>query len=305
MSTDTIRQLGAEFHHAADGVGEALQRLERARTARLAFLRQCSKDSTARLATLKEELRTLPEQIAKWDAEAARLESQTAEDLLRQALDARKCDGDHKGPLCADKQCWLRCPDCGKGEHYPAACGAVVLHPQPPGEVIEAPLTQPKPDPYRAGLPPERLRKVWAEWEDDEGDILMFTQDGQKFGSAQFLLADVPWAPVTELESNERYRPHGATWARVEAMADEADKSAEPKMLDLTKLPPGTVCEAVGEIAVPCVFLKLKVGRRFSVVEVMQPPTAEGEDVRVLIGDDTWALPALVPARVVKEGGER
>ena len=52
MTTDTIKQLGAEFHHAADGVGEALQRLENARADRLAFLRQCSKDSTARLAAL-------------------------------------------------------------------------------------------------------------------------------------------------------------------------------------------------------------------------------------------------------------
>lgn len=154
MTTDTIKHLGAEFHHAADGVGEALQRLEHARADRLAFLRRCSKDSAARLTALKEEVRTLPEQIAKWDAEAARLESQTGLDLLRQALEpVRKCDGDHKGPLCTDKRCWLRCPDCGKGERYPAACGAVVLHPQPPGEVIEAPLTQPKP-PVPVPLPP-------------------------------------------------------------------------------------------------------------------------------------------------------
>ena len=60
MTTDAIKHLGAKFHHAADGVGEALLRLEHARADRLAFLRQCSKDSTARLATLKEELRTLP-----------------------------------------------------------------------------------------------------------------------------------------------------------------------------------------------------------------------------------------------------
>ena len=86
--SEALREMGAEFHHAAGKCKEALRAMESARLDRLAFLRhrlaflrQCSKDSTARLATLKEELRTLPEQIAKWDAEAARLESQTAEDL--------------------------------------------------------------------------------------------------------------------------------------------------------------------------------------------------------------------------------
>ena len=97
MTIDTIKHLGAEFHRAADSLADTLARLER-----LTFLRRRSKDGTARLAAIREELRTLPEQIAKWDAEAARLESQTAEDLLRQALDARKCDGDHKGPTWAE-----------------------------------------------------------------------------------------------------------------------------------------------------------------------------------------------------------
>ena len=158
------------------------------------------------------------------------------------------------------------------------------------------------PEPYRAGLPPERLRKVWAEWEMVDGVVYVF--QGNKYRCAYRPTTEW-WDIGAEHTWRASYRPHGKSWSEVEAMADEAEKPAEPKMLDLTKLPPGTVCEAVGEIAVPCVFLKLKVGRRFSVVEVMQPPTAEGEDVRVLIGDDTWALPALVPARVVKEGGEQ
>ena len=235
MTTDTIKQLGAEFHHAADGVGEALQRLERARLDRLAFLRQCSKDSTARLAAR--------------DAEAARLESQTAEDLLRQALEA------------------------GRQE-------------------------QPQPEPFRAGLPPERLRKVWAEWENIVGDILMFTQDGQKFGSAQFLLADVPWAPVTELDSNARYRPHCATWARVEAMADEADKSAAPKILDLTKLPPGTVCEADADFELPETGTKVHEGERFTVIQ--HDPHDDTMSARIEVDEEHWWSRALVPARVVE-----
>ncbi len=89
MSTETtarLTALGAEFHHAAKETTEALRHIDEARKERILFLRKCSTDNGARLAALKEEISTLPEQIAKWDAEAVRLESQTAEDLLRQAL---------------------------------------------------------------------------------------------------------------------------------------------------------------------------------------------------------------------------
>jgi len=380
MTTDTIRHLGAEFHHAADGVGEALRRLEHARADRLAFLRRCSKDSAARLAALKEEIRTLPEQIAKWDAEAARLESQTAEDLLRQALEPLpKCDGDHKGPLCADKQCWLRCPDCGKGEHYPAACAV---------------QEQPKPEPYRAGLPPERLRKVWADWEAKGGTIYSF--DGETYRCNWWSVgAEKPIDHTAEKDwLRQEFRPHGATWSRVEAMADEAEGAAAPKMLDLrtvrddsnhtnpdvvmadadlfdagetaatkaplirkgetftverevsdhgkgprvkvtregqgqcyiaalqpahvvptppaptllnlTKLPPGTVCEATATIRTADGD-QFSEGARFTVT-YQEPQTYVGlwpTSADFDPGPNNAWLPALVPARVVKEGGEQ
>ena len=190
MTTDTIKQLGAEFHHAADGVGEALQRLECALADRLAFLRQCSKDSTARLATLREEVRTLPEQIAKWDAEAARLESQTAEDLLRQALETK---GGDPHALELESRGQVTSPSVGKAE----------------GE------------PYRAGLPPERLRKVWAEWEMADGVVYVFR--GNKYRCA-YRPPTEWWDIGAEHTWRASYRPHGATWARVEAMADEAGR---------------------------------------------------------------------------------
>ena len=248
----------------------AKQLIEAAQRQRLERLRDIAQQRLLCRAKI-QEANEIRERLARLDAEYARVEAQTAADIAREAMQA--------------------------------AQGAVILHPQPPGEVIEAPLTQPKPEPFRAGLPPERLRKVWAEWEDEEGDVVTFKDEHYHWSNWR---ASMPIKRIHDHAwSGLKLKPLGTSWSEVEAMADEAEKPAEPKMLDLTKLPPGTVCEAVGEIAVPCVFLKLKVGRRFSVVEVMQPPTAEGEDVRVLIGDDTWALPALVPARVVKEGGER
>lgn len=245
MTIDTIKHLGVEFHRAADSLADTLARLDNARLERLTFLRRRSKDGTARLATFKEEIRTLPEQIAKWDAEAARLESQTTEDLLRQALE----------------------------------------------------LAQEKPEPYRAGLPPERLRKVWAEWEDEEGDILKFSQDGQEFdwirvGIAQFSPADVRWEPVKELDSAERFRPHGATWAQVEAMADEAEKKPAPTLLDLTKLPPGTEVQLM-EACNTSGGYRLALGQKVKIAGV---GITENDG-------STWVISALVPARVVKEGG--
>lgn len=249
MITDTIKQLGAEFHHAADGVGEALQRLERARADRLAFLRRCSKDSTARLAAIKEEVRTLPEQIAKWDAEAARLESQMAEDLLRQALDPVRQE-------------------------------------------------QPQPEPHRAGLPPERLRKVWAEWEDEEGDVVTFSDDMYHW---------TRWPPSTPIKrimdgaswSGMKLRPHGATWARVEAMADEAEKP-EPTLLDLTKLPPGTVCEALDDIP-RWNGRTIAAGVRFTLRDTT---TTEGDKFPMVVttdGKNLYCIPYVVAARVVEE----
>ena len=292
MIPDTIKHLGAEFHHAAEGVGEALQRLERARLDRLAFLRQCSKDSTARLAALKEEVRALPEQIAKCDAEAARLESQTAEDLLRQALEA------------------------GRQE-------------------------QPQPELYRPGLPPERLRKVWAEWEMVDGVVYVF--QGNKY-RCTYRPTTEWWDIGAEHTWHASYRPHGATWAEVEAKADEAEReqgelcpigsqaiysahagargrsvfalrghwlgSARKQgktgstLLDLTKLPPGTVCETLEDIP-RWNGRTIAAGVRFTLRDTS---AAEGDEFPMVVttnGENAYCIPALVPARVVKEGGER
>jgi hypothetical protein len=229
MTTDTIKHLGAEFHRAADSLADTLARL--------------------RLAAIKEEIRTLPEQIAKWDAEAARLESQTAEDLLRQALE---------------------------------------------------PVQEEKPEPYRAGLPLERLRKVWAEWEDAEGDVVTFK--GDRFSWSTWRQAN-RGALIEHFTASDRpaLRPHGATWARVEALADEAEK---PTLLDLTKLPPGTVCEALDDIP-RWNGRTIAAGVRFTLRDTT---TTEGDEFPMVVttdGKNSYCIPYVVAARVVKEGGEQ
>ena len=279
---EALREMGADFIYAADALAETMRHLEQGMEARLKFLRRCVTENTDRLAKLKEEIGTLPEQIAKWDAEAARLESQTAEDLLRQALEA------------------------GRQE-------------------------QPAPEPFRPGLPPERLRKVWAEWEDQRGDIVRFSRvdvfEWMTLGGhpnrepTQFSTKEVSGAGMS-------FRPHGATWARVEAMADEAERAVcdhtghcdrgmscgckchkpglvyandpkpappAPTLLDLTKLPPGTVCEATGQIARGShVILP---GERFAFAGSSTEFLAR---VRVIERDESFDVPTVVYARVVE-----
>lgn len=112
---ERVKNLGPEWHHTASKLEDAARAAEDARADRLAFLENCLTQTTDRLAKLKEEIRTLPEQIAKWEAERAHLESQTGADIVREAVGAEK----------------------------PA----------------------PTEDPFVPGLPPLRLREVWAEWE--------------------------------------------------------------------------------------------------------------------------------------------
>lgn len=250
MIIDTIKHLGAEFHRAADSLADTLARLDNARLDRLAFLRRCSKESTARLAAIKEELRALPVIFMTRAPSVAALRA--AEDLLRRALEPAQ--------------------------------------------------EQPKPEPYRAGLPPERLRKVWAEWEEKDSGLVDFRGNEYR-GTMGDGSRDWRWRPMAELGGFAdvklwAFRPHSATWARVEAMADAAEK---PTLLDLTKLPPGTVCEATKFFGIYNSGIMLNAGDRFCVVA-----QADGDlPVLIEVGGKDWWLSALVPARVVKEGGEQ
>jgi hypothetical protein len=178
MIIDTIKHLGAEFHRAADSLADTLARLDNARLDRLAFLRRCSKESTARLAAIKEELRALPVIFMTRAPSVAALRA--AEDLLRRALEPAQ--------------------------------------------------EQPKPEPYRAGLPPERLRTAWAQWEEKDSGLVDFRGNEYR-GTMGDGTRDQRWRPMAELggfadRNLWAFRPHGATWARVEAMADEAERAA-------------------------------------------------------------------------------
>lgn len=97
---------------------------------------------------------------------------------------------------------------------------------QPPSEA-QTPKPQPEAqsaastdEPFVTGLPPEALRKVWPEWEDEAGGVVTFKEG--KYHWAH-------WHSSTPVRRNNgdgwseiSLRPHGATRAHVEALAQQA-----------------------------------------------------------------------------------
>jgi hypothetical protein len=71
-----------EFWQPSETLEAMLKQTEAARIMRIDRLKDFVRINAERLAKLKEELRTLPEQIAKWEAERAHLEASTAVGLV-------------------------------------------------------------------------------------------------------------------------------------------------------------------------------------------------------------------------------
>ena len=239
---EALREMGAEFRHAAAKCDDALHALESARQDRITFLREAIKRKEERLSDIKEEVRRLPEQIAKWEAERARLELQTGLDLLR-AVVAERGENPAEPPVCDN--------------------------------------------PFVPGLPPLRLREVWAEWEDDDGDVVTFKGDKYRGG-------EVWWDIGPAHTWGGRYRPHGKTRAEVEAMADAAER--KPALLDLRGLKVGTTvlfeADAIGGAGGGVVKKGYSVA-----IKAMS-----GAGVLVTWHDGLWErwIAPLQPARVVE-----
>ena len=258
---ERVKNLGPEWHHTASKLEDAARAAEDARAHRLAFLENCLTQTTDRLARLKEQIRTLPEQIAKWEAERARLESQTGIDLLRAVVAETPTSGE---PVYTAK---------------------------PPGQV----LVNGKPeDPFVPGLPPLRLREVWAEWEDKEGDVATFKGERYRYSSWPSSDADQLIGDGSEWSSQYPLRPHGKTRAEVEAMADAAER--KPALLDLRGLKVGTTvlfeADAIGGAGGGVVKKGYSVA-----IKAMS-----GAGVLVTWHDGLWErwIAPLQPARVVE-----
>ena len=218
---ERVKNLGPEWHHTASKLEDAARAAEDARAHRLAFLENCLTQTTDRLARLKEQIRTLPEQIAKWEAERAHLESQTGADIVREALT--------KPVQPEDKPAFVR-RNC-------------------------IPLTDEKTstaqaeEPFVPGLPPLRLREVWAEWEDKEGDVATFKGERYRYSSWPSSDADQLIGDGSEWSSQYPLRPHGATWEHVKRLAEKKE-SGPLKVGDRVEVPDG-VRDLVHDGAIP------------------------------------------------------
>lgn len=318
------------------------------RTDELDVKRRTLADLERQLATAQEKTRTLPVQIGNLRATIARLEAQTAADIAREALETKGGDANATRDARGVRD--------GESTSSHARSGI-----SPDGlQVMSPSVGEAEGEPYRAGLPPERLRKVWAEWEEKDSGLVDFRGDEYR-GTMGDGTRDQRWRPMAELggfadRNLWALRPHGATWAEVEAKANEAERAVvcavcrdthkmercektvnctacprpcsacdragyckttpcdcrchatppSPALLDLTKLPPGTVCEATADIVAT---RTTAAGVRFEILEPDDGSTGSWPAFVEICsglraGNQTW-FPALVPARVVKEGGEQ
>ena len=83
-------------------------------------------------------------------------------------------------------------------------------------------------EPYRDGLPPEHLRAVWEAWEERESGLTDFR--GTTYRGTFYSGKRAEWRPMAEITTwfdgspGWAFRPVGATWAEVEALAAAAAK---------------------------------------------------------------------------------
>ena len=104
-------------------------------------------------------------------------------------------------------------------------------------------------EPFIPGLPDKRLREVWAEWEDKEGDVATFKGDRYRYSSWPSSDADQLIGDGAEWSSQYPLRPHGATWEHVKRLAEKKE-SGPLKVGDRVEVPDG-VRDLVHDGAIP------------------------------------------------------
>ena len=269
---ERVKSLGVEFWQPSETLEAMLKQTEAARIMRIDRLKDFVRINAERLAKIKEEIRTLPEQIAKWEAERAHLEASTAVGLVM-------------------------------GREVKPESGELVYTAKPPGQVL---VDGKQEDPFIPGLPPLRLREAWAEWcileRGEPADFpLVFSRDGLlcKWADGKEWFAVVETSAIWE---GRTFRPHGKTRAEVEAMADAAEQ--KPALLDLRDVRYGVWFRMTAD----CPPLKrgevFRVSWRSWVGEhINQVSVALDDDGhrRIELPHGLHELPAeLVPARVVE-----
>ena len=196
-------------------MADLLQTADRCRLERIAQIDHLLPGMRENLKRAEDTVRTCPAEITKLEAEKRELEALTPEAAVREMLP----EGDRK--LLA-----FRCGACKKTWAFPESLRfCPECRTKLEAVAAEAPA-KPTEEPFVPGLPPEELRKVWAEWEMADGVVYVF--QGNKY-RCTYRPATEWWDIGDGHTWHASYRPHGKTRAEVEAMADAAEKPDEPK----------------------------------------------------------------------------
>ena len=242
-----------------------------------------------------------PRELLAWYCAACRLEVESAEmygncPTCKARLEASPCVP-ASSPKPQTDELPRPIPGC-KHIAEDGTCGHPnALTPECHLGVVCAAKAEKKPaeEPFIPGLPPEALRKVWPEWEDEDGDVVTFKDDQYRWAhrhphTPSKRVHDVPWSHI-------KLRPHGATRAHVEALAQEAEL-APPPLLDLRTVKVGTKCKADAALTADGKPAGVEGGELFTITQADGFLAAEIED-RVCFIDP------LQPAHVVKHACPR
>ena len=232
-----------EFAPARKMMADLLQTADRCRLERMAQIDRALPGMRETLKRAEDTVRTCPAEIAKLEAERDALSELTPEAAVREMLpppppapnrfDCRECGQ----CVAADEDgCCVTCGrDCAAFED------GVCVVPFPEDATKPAADSAPTEDPFVSGLPPEELRRVWPEWDVAENGHMIGCVKFAGDGTSRWQ-GSRDWWTVDEKSAiwiGRSFRPHGATRAHVESLAQQS-QPAPPALLDLRTLPVGT-----------------------------------------------------------------
>lgn len=260
-----------EFAPARKMMADLLQTADRCRLERMAQIDRALPGMRETLKRAEDTVRTCPAEIAKLEAERDALSELTPEAAVREMLpevpaqegpppgppsvkdfDPTRHEGGTDGVLClhfawipleffAHHTIWETPTGTKMGSAGVLALAAREWRPVGATWAEVKAKSQPAEEPFVPGLPPEELRRVWPEWDVAENGHMIGCVKFAGDGTSRWQ-GSRDWWTVDEKSAiwiGRSFRPHGATRAHVESLAQQS-QPAPPALLDLRTLPVGT-----------------------------------------------------------------
>lgn len=253
-----------EFAPARKMMADLLQTADRCRLERMAQIDRALPGMRETLKRAEDTVRTCPAEIAKLEAERDALSELTPEAAVREMLpevpaqegpppgppsvkdfDPTRHEGGTDGVLClhfawipleffAHHTIWETPTGTKMGSAGVLALAAREWRPVGATWAEVKAKSQPAEEPFVPGLPPEELRRVWPEWDVAENGHMIGCVKFAGDGTSRWQ-GSRDWWTVDEKSAiwiGRSFRPHGATRAHVESLAQQA-QPAPPALLDL------------------------------------------------------------------------